>query len=90
MPKTLYYKKFTRKFKNNGIIYAGALYKPTVDYDYSWIRGVSIHITKYGDEPGCFDIGTLYYVPTYAEAYLIGAKDNHRYSIPLKPVSEEI
>ena len=76
--KTLWRRAMKRKFSINGVsfIYNGTKYIPEDEEPFieSEIRfnGTEVTIEKWGREPGTFDMGTLFYVPTRTEAKFLG------------------
>lgn len=67
-----------RKFSKKDIsfVYGGTKYvpedkKPFLESEIKF-NGTEVTIEKWGSEPGTFDMGTLFYVPTRTEAKFLG------------------
>lgn len=66
--KHTYRKTFKRTVKNGTIIYAGMTYTAP---ELKNLEGKKVEVTKFGSEPGCFDIAKLLVNPTpYKEGSL--------------------
>ena len=73
--KSVYQRRFNRKFKDGSIRYAGCTYRPIKGLDYSGLEGMTVTVEKLGCAPDFFDISELFYVPSKAQAEVIGKKD---------------